>query len=629
MRVKDFEDFYRNDTYAVLSAANHWRIQYPIYSSVRSVFVPKECTSLDDRFFTSCWDLSRVTFEAGSCLTYIGDMAFHQCRNLRELEIPASVEEIGEKCFYKSSLHRISFASGSVLRLIGNEAFSRCTALREIELPPTVEELGVGCFRRSGIYRITFARGAVIKRFGQEAFYGCMNLREIEIPATVVDLGIECFGMSIMYPTGLRCITFASGSVMQRISSDAFACLYTIERIQIPASVEVIESDAFHCGIFGGSALSYVTFETGSRLRCVKSRAFTACEQLQEIHFPASLEEIGEQCFGFQWNTYGRYLCCSALSRVTFASGSRLRKIGCEAFAYCSMLKEIELPGSVQEIGPGAFFASGLQSLRFLGDSKFTVIGPFVVRVEDACIVSVFRSLDNYVIPAEVEVIEKQCFRPADNVVPSGYLSSITFENGSHLKRIASSAFSGCENLKEIEIPESVEEIGQNCFAPVFNLSSNISRITFAKGSRLRKIDNAAFAGCQNITEIEIPAGVEEISSLCFSMYMGSRCPLSRIVFASGSCVNTIGRYAFFETSLKEIEIPESVEVIEEEAFCGCVSLCSVTFASGSRLRYIARKAFWECPKLHEIKVPAGVQLEDNIGVPVKYEHPSLMISFP
>ena len=66
---------------------------------------------------------------------------------MSEIEIPASVEEIVEGCFScnglgSSSLSRVTFGSGSVLKRIGKQAFSNCKSLREIEIPASVEAEG-------------------------------------------------------------------------------------------------------------------------------------------------------------------------------------------------------------------------------------------------------------------------------------------------------------------------------------------------------------------------------------------------------------------------------------------------------------------------------------------------------
>jgi hypothetical protein len=59
----------------------------------------------------------------------------------------------------------------------------------EIEIPASVWEIGEGCFRGSCVSRVTFASGSVLKRTGKAAFGGCIQLREIEIPAGVEVVG--------------------------------------------------------------------------------------------------------------------------------------------------------------------------------------------------------------------------------------------------------------------------------------------------------------------------------------------------------------------------------------------------------------------------------------------------------
>ena len=64
-------------------------------------------------------------------LRRIGNEAFRECP-MNEIEIPAGVEELGERCFMKSYLSRVIFASGSALKRMGKSAFRECDKLREI-----------------------------------------------------------------------------------------------------------------------------------------------------------------------------------------------------------------------------------------------------------------------------------------------------------------------------------------------------------------------------------------------------------------------------------------------------------------------------------------------------------------
>ena len=112
-------------------------------------------------------------------------MAFCRCQSLGEIEIPASVEDIGKCCFRECcDLVRCEFASGSVLRRIGKMAFYSCR-IAMIEIPASVEEIGGGCFMYCGpLVRCEFASDSALKRLGADAFDMC-GIATIEIPAGV------------------------------------------------------------------------------------------------------------------------------------------------------------------------------------------------------------------------------------------------------------------------------------------------------------------------------------------------------------------------------------------------------------------------------------------------------------
>jgi hypothetical protein len=59
---------------------------------------------------------------------------------------------------------------------------------------------------------------------------------------------------------------------------------------------------------------------------------------------------------------------------------------------------------------------------------------------------------------------------------------------------------------------------------------------------------------------------------------------------------------------LANIEIPASVEVIEEAAFKGCRGLESCVIAGNSSLVRIEKKAFSKCCSLRSFYIPVGVE---------------------
>jgi hypothetical protein len=85
-----------------------------------------------------CELLGDVFFERSGSLRKIGERAFSHTA-IESIDIPASVEVIGGKCFFRSNLlSRLTFERGSKLRQIGKMAFDQ-TGLQEICIPSRYE----------------------------------------------------------------------------------------------------------------------------------------------------------------------------------------------------------------------------------------------------------------------------------------------------------------------------------------------------------------------------------------------------------------------------------------------------------------------------------------------------------
>ena len=111
------------------------------------------------------------------------------------------------------------------------------------------------------------------------------------------------------------------------------------------------------------------------------------------------------------------------------------------------------------------------------------------------------------------------------------------------------------EILNLIEIPSSVETIGDCCF----ELCSKLQKI---KLSNLKRIGIQTFRCCSMLNEIKIPESVTELCSSSFDCC---------------SSVNKIGESAFRHCiSLKEISIPESITKLKDETFYDCSSLSKI-----------------------------------------------------
>jgi hypothetical protein len=82
------------------------------------------------------------------------------------------------------------------------------------------------------------------------------------------------------------------------------------------------------------------------------------------------------------------------------------------------------------------------------------------------------------------------------------------------------------------------------------------------------------------------------------------------VVFESESKLKQIGDYAFYDSGIKSIRIPNNVKNIGKDCFCGCKSLSKVTFEGSPSIEF---QAFCNCT-LRCVNVARGVVL--------KYEFP-------
>ena len=266
-------------------------------------------------------------------LITIGEEMFYQS-DLRSVVIPTNVTTVGYSAFKRcSSLTTVTFEKESQLKTIGGDyyygAFSDCTALTSIEIPASVETIGNTAFSDcSSLATVTFEKGSRLKTIGNNAYYRCTSLTSIEIPASVETIEKKAF----MHCSSLATVTFEKGSQLKTIAGDsydgAFSDCTALTSIEIPASVETIEATAFkRC-----SKLATVTFEKGSQLKTIGGGysssshfgtysdyygAFSDCSSLTSIEIPASVETIEATAFKR----------CSKLATVTFEKGSLLKTI--------------------------------------------------------------------------------------------------------------------------------------------------------------------------------------------------------------------------------------------------------------------------------------------------------------
>ena len=184
--------------------------------------------------------------------------------------------------------------------------------------------------------------------------------------------------------------------------------------------------------------------------------------------------------------------------------------------------------------------------------------------------------------------------------------------DGGTVTAIGYNAFTDCETLESITLPQNITSIGSSAFKNCAALKSiNIP-------DNVTKIKDYTFYECQSLTNITIPSKVESIEGSSFR-----NCTALTSINIPDS-VESIGLGAFAGcTSLKSIELPDNLESIRNSAFLGCNSLESVVIPAG--VTSVGDQTFAGCTALTSIVIPYSVT---NIGADTFLDCTSLKAVF-
>lgn len=288
----------------------------------------------------------------------IGDEAFMNCFNLKDVKV------LGP------------------LKTIGAGAFKYCKALKSINLPDTIESIGEGAFMTCELLT-TVTLPKCLNVIQKDTFNGCVSLTTVDIPNTVIRIDDRAFA---------NCISITFMVIPDSVSSIHRSSLYDDNE---PRSLKVIASNNVISLLRDSSSgITLISVESASNLTgdsdaiysnnvlvCYKSDtsdytvidgtkaigdyAFLGCKGIHSITLSESVEKIGIGAFAYSslakiFISYG----VSSIGSSAFASTSletvflpdSIKSIGEEAFMNCNSLREIELSNALSSIPAKAFY---------------------------------------------------------------------------------------------------------------------------------------------------------------------------------------------------------------------------------------------------------------------------------
>lgn len=453
---------------------------------------------------------------------------------------------------------------GYPVTAIQNYAFQNCVNVTGIILPDTLVTIGVGAFMNSGIESIVIPIG--VTSIPTTAFKNCTFLASIELPEGIIELGSQSFG---------NCSA--------------------LTEIVLPESLQIIGSSAF--------------FE---------------CKELASVNLPEGLTEIGAEAFNG---------CVKLASDIVIPEG--VTKINTNIFRNCNMLNSLTLHDNITEIGSQPFLnCSKLQPIK-LPENLITVSS------------NAFYFQDVQLpLPPNIETIGNMAFYKADFFDENGEKASV-IDIPEKVKTIGKEAFltsSISVAVEAVNIPASVESIGADAFNyPLFNVDSAnayyysdeygvlydkdvtdilrvpyyTDKVEYVIPETVTTIETNAFGACV-FSKITIPASLTSIGDASFkscteAVFEVDENNQNYSADENGALYNkdftTLIKYPQIEGNTN-VELPESVTVIDKYAFYGDKIITSLTM--GNNIVEIKDYALSACKRLKEIHFSESLETIGN-----------------
>lgn len=538
--------------------------------------------------------------------------------------MPDSIMHIPETVTYEGNTYTVTAIgenafgySGSVFSNADQPWISILQGLKKIIVPKTVKRIGAGAFHNTGwkgntvpmsirskyslLEGIYFEEGSQLEEVGENAlggpsastsninhlvtkvvfpdgmkaiparcFYDCENIRTITLPASVETIGEEAFWHKnkIKYDPSTSAITSFNVN------------------LSINSLVE-IGSNAFGGYVqFNNESSSTDKKDLAISVKNVLANMLMGNKTVTQVVLSAAVEHIGSNAFA---NSAVSSISCLAVTPPTVAEGAlpaacsvSVSFSSYEAYLQAEAWKDFL-------VGEWTFADNGYidgEYRKLLYSTSYTLTYPDHVAIKEcdmhgsAVLLADSVEYEGHKFAVQPEIPEGIFYdRLAESHSVNNYLERIVIntpvtrlpnmicdKDNNNKYLYLDESYGVCMSaLKSIQLPETLEEIGDSAFFKMVILRNSYA----SRGVSSRSI------------EVNIPKNVKRIGDAAFCGV-----PLTNMNLPEG--LKTIGKRAFFNHFADEISLPASVEHIGEDAFYteayyGDYEVSHITVASGNQ----------------------------------------------
>ncbi len=586
-------------------------------------------TSIGDRAFSGCSNLSKITFSGTPTLQRIGQEAFRNCSSLREIDLPESLTTLGTLAFRSTSLTEISipsactdigtsvfewctrlttvnFDSSSGLTTIPNYIFNNCSNLTTVSLPAGIETIGEGAFKNcskltappmsqslatigksgfdgcKGFTNLMLSETGQLSEIGESAFNNCSNITMVSLPATIDIINDNAFSGC----TSLADIYILRETVPTKMYQHSFGDRESdiVLHVETEAAQEAYRNSNDIWKNFKeivtkrNCTLTFYINENEDRKYCVSGEAG---KPFDHAGIP---DYSGNNLFTGWWDKNGQIVEVPAVmpSGDMDFYGYLASEHTSGKFTYLLQPAETENNRGLE--ARATIIGHSLTQSNFEVEILASVSANANVYDGDSIAPDVFSGAEMYSVslPESVKGIGSGAFKNCQNLQSVNIPAALT--------TISDHLFEGCTGLTAIEIPATVKKIGYQAF-------NNTGLTEISIPATITEMDNEAFKECKKLEK----AVFAENFTLPVPKYTFWKCTYLKDVTLRGT-MGVIGLNAFQECdSLKTIELPEGISFISAYAFASCKGLNRITLPA--TISMIGSQAFNGCTKLTQITV--------------------------
>lgn len=324
-------------------------------SGLRSITIPSSVKNIGWYAFYYCENLSEVTIN--SVNPTISNEAFTGCQSVETVTLDC--QTIGNWFAKRYSLETVVL--GSHVKTIGEGAFKDCSELRNLTIGNNVITIGKEAF--SGIYELNSVTiPNSVTTIGEKAFAYCGtgNPLYITFGTGITTVAQDAFAgsrygfsfnssntsilPSLIYSGGLADVTL--GDNVTSVPANTFKDCTGLESVKLGENVVSIGDNAF----YDCSMLESVTL--GKNLESIGDNAFYGCHELKEITLCEKINTIGKNAFASCYDLRKVYLYARSIPTADATSFGEVDA------RYATLYVQPSLLSTYRDRVPWSYFSS-------------------------------------------------------------------------------------------------------------------------------------------------------------------------------------------------------------------------------------------------------------------------------